>query len=61
VNWFVLPCTNPFGWERDRRSNAQRRDINRQFHRDTGTAEAELIKRLVRGRRFLFSMEFHAV
>lgn len=58
-NWFVLPCINPFGWERNRRSNSQRRDINRQFHRNTCTPEAELIKRLVRGRRFLFSIEFH--
>jgi len=59
VNWFVLPCINPFGWERNRRTNAQQCDINRQFHRDTETPEAELIKRLVRGRRFRFSMEFH--
>lgn len=59
LNWFVLPCINPFGWERNRRTNAQRHDINRQFHRNTKTPEAELIKRLVRGRRFLFSIEFH--
>jgi protein MpaA len=59
VNWLVLPCINPYGWERNRRSNAQRRDINRQFRDTTGCPEAELIKRLVAGRRFLFSMEFH--
>jgi murein peptide amidase A len=55
----VFPCINPYGWERNYRRNRQRRDINRQFRSRTNTPEAELIKRLVRGRRFLFSMEFH--
>lgn len=59
VNWFVLPCINPYGWERNQRTNAQRRDINRHFHKSTDTPEAELVKRLVRGRRFLCSIEFH--
>ena len=59
VNWLVLPCINPYGWERNQRTNAQRRDINRQFRNSSDCPEAELIKRLVRGRRFLFSMEFH--
>jgi hypothetical protein len=59
VNWLVFPCINPYGWERNRRTNAQRRDINRQFRTRTDTPEAELIKLLVAGRRFLFSIEFH--
>jgi protein MpaA len=59
VSWLVFPCINPYGWERNYRRNRQRRDINRQFRARTDTPEAELIKRLVRGRRFLFSMEFH--
>ena len=59
VNWLVFPCINPYGWERDYRRNRQQRDINRQFRARTDTPEAELIKRIVRGRRFLFSMEFH--
>jgi murein peptide amidase A len=58
-SWLVFPCINPYGWERNYRRNRQRRDINRQFRAQTNTPEAELIKRLVRGRRFLFSMEFH--
>jgi hypothetical protein len=59
VNWLVFPCINPYGWERNQRRNRQRRDINRQFRRRTNTPEAELIKRLVKGRRFEFSFEFH--
>jgi len=59
IRWLVFPCINPYGWERNYRRNRQRRDINRQFRRRTTTPEAELIKRLVRGRRFVFSMEFH--
>jgi murein peptide amidase A len=59
VNWFVLPCINPYGWERNQRRNAQRRDINRQFRNTTDCPEAELVKRLVKGRRFLFSVDLH--
>ncbi len=59
LNWCVVPCINPFGWERDRRTNAQRRDINRQFRDTRYCPEAQLIQRLLGDRRFLFSMEFH--
>jgi protein MpaA len=59
VNWLVFPCINPYGWERGQRTNAQRRDINRQFRMRTNTPESELIKRIVKGRRFGFTMEFH--
>ncbi|MCG3150683.1 MAG: hypothetical protein PCFJNLEI_04174 [Verrucomicrobiae bacterium] len=59
INWLVFPCINPYGWARNQRRNRQRRDINRQFQRRTNTPEAELIKRLVKGRRFEFSFEFH--
>jgi protein MpaA len=59
VNWFVLPCINPYGWERNQRRNAQRRDINRQFRSGNDCPEVELIKRLVKGQRFLFSVDLH--
>jgi protein MpaA len=59
VNWFVLPCINPYGWERNQRRNAQGRDINRQFRAASACPEAELLKRLMRGRQFLFLLDFH--
>ncbi len=59
VNWFVFPCINPYGWERNQRTNAQRRDINRQFRGANDTPEMLLVKRLVIHKRFLFSIEFH--
>ena len=59
ANWLVFPCINPYGWERNRRTNAQRRDINRQFRNLNDTPEVRLIRRVLRGRRFLFSIEFH--
>ena len=59
LSWFVLPCINPYGWERNQRRNAERLDINRQFCKPHGCREAELIKRLVRGHRFLFSFDLH--
>ncbi len=59
VNWFVLPCINPYGWERNQRRNAQRRDINRQFRGATICPEAKLVKQLVKGRRYLFMIDLH--
>jgi protein MpaA len=59
VNWLVLPCINPYGWERNQRRNAQRRDINRQFRNPSACPEARLVHRLVNGQRFLFMVDFH--
>jgi len=59
VNWMILPCINPYGWERNQRRNEQRRDINRQFRGVTDCREANLVKKLVRGQQFLISLEFH--
>jgi len=59
VNWFVLPCINPYGWERNHRRNAQRRDINRQFRNPDDCPEAKLVKELVHGQRFQFSLDLH--
>lgn len=59
VNWSVLPCINPYGWERNQRRNAQRRDINRQFRNPDTCPEAKLVKELVHGQRFLFSLDLH--
>lgn len=59
ANWFVLPCINPYGWERNQRHNAQRRDVNRQFRDVTDCPEATLVKKLVRGQRFHFMLDLH--
>ena len=59
VNWLILPCINPYGWERNQRRNAQRRDINRQFRNSRDCPEAELVKRLVKGERFVFTLDLH--
>lgn len=59
VNWLVLPCINPYGWERNQRRNAQGRDLNRQFRGSSDCPEVALVKRLVLRRRFLFLLDFH--
>jgi hypothetical protein len=59
VNWFVLPCINPYGWERNQRRNAQGRDINRQFRNPAVCPEAQLVTRLVKSHTFLFLLDFH--
>jgi hypothetical protein len=59
VNWLMLPCINPYGWERNQRRNAQRRDINRQFRNSRDCPEAALVTRLVAGQRFRFALDLH--
>ena len=59
VNWLVLPCINPYGWERDQRHNAQRRDLNRQFRGHSDCPEVKVVKRLVTGRHFQLTVDLH--
>lgn len=59
LNWVVWPCINPYGWARNQRRSRQRLDVNRQFRGHTRCEHARLIKRLVAGRRFSVSLEFH--
>ncbi|MCS7049705.1 MAG: M14 family metallocarboxypeptidase [Verrucomicrobiae bacterium] len=59
VNWIIWPCINPYGWERNQRRSRQGLDINRQFRGRTRCEHARLIKRLVAGRHFVLSLEFH--
>jgi hypothetical protein len=59
VNWLVLPCINPFGWAHDRRTNADGRDINRQFRDPAQCPEAAMVGRVVGQERSLLAMDLH--
>jgi len=54
----VIPCLNPCGYVRGTRENGDGMDINRSFE-DDSTAEAVLVKELLRGQRFDLLVEFH--
>jgi hypothetical protein len=58
LNLFILPCINPWGYEHNRRENRDGLDINRQF-RLGGCAEAHIVMRVLRGRRFDLGVELH--
>lgn len=58
LNLFILPCINPWGYERHCRFNRDGVDINRQF-RLGSCPEAQLVMRAVRGRRFDLAVELH--
>ncbi|MEX2382599.1 MAG: arsenite methyltransferase [Opitutales bacterium] len=58
-NWLVIPCANPYGWERNRRTNSCNRDLNRNFRSPDCCEECAALIRATEGRRFLFSMNFH--
>jgi murein peptide amidase A len=58
----VWCCTNPSGYRRGTRTNADGADINRSFSRDGGagrTPEALAIERANAGERFALSLDLH--
>ncbi len=55
----IWPCTNPSGYERGTRENAEGDDINRSFHRGGTTPEARAIVTANRDRRFALSLDLH--
>jgi protein MpaA len=55
----VLPCTNPFGFEHDTRQNNEGIDLNRQFRDGHPPVEVQLVKKVVAGRAFDLTLEFH--
>ncbi|MEX2578366.1 MAG: succinylglutamate desuccinylase/aspartoacylase family protein [Verrucomicrobiales bacterium] len=59
VDWLVLPCANPCGWAWDRRAASTRHDLNRSFNLAECCDETKIIRKLLEGRRFLFTMDFH--
>ncbi len=54
----VVPCLNPFGYVHNTRHNARNVDINWTYD-DTSVPEVDGMKRLLRGQRFSFALDFH--
>jgi len=55
----IFPCINPSGYERNRRSNADGIDLNRQYKNPKAPVEVRAVRRMLTGRRFDLSVEFH--
>ncbi len=59
IEFTILPCMNPYGYEHKRRENAQGLDLNRQFRNGHPPTEVRLVKEVVRGWTYALTMEFH--
>lgn len=59
VEMLILPCDNPFGYERNIRNNAGGFDLNQQFQDSNHTQEIHWIKKAIGERSFDFSLDFH--
>ena len=55
----IWPCTNPSGYVRETRENAEGHDINRSFHKGGTTPESRAILTANRDRRFGLSLDLH--
>jgi len=55
----IFPCLNPSGYERNRRVNDDGIDLNRQYKNPRAPVEVRAVRRLLDGRRFDLSVEFH--
>jgi hypothetical protein len=58
-NYRIWCCTNPSGYERYTRENAEGRDINRSFNAGGTTPEARAIVTANRDRRFALVLDLH--
>ena len=60
IAFTVLPCLNPWGFERDTREGPAGHDLNRAFRRASpATPEVSAIKRVLSRRRLTCSMDCH--
>ena len=59
LEFTILPCTNPYGFEHDTRENGDGIDLNRQFRDSHPPAEVQQVKKVVAGRAFDLTFEFH--
>jgi murein peptide amidase A len=59
IQFTILPCMNPYGYEHQRRENAQGLDLNRQFRMGHPPTEVRLVKEVVGGWAYALTMEFH--
>ena len=57
-NFLILPCINIYGFEHNKRENADGIDLNRSFERDE-IAEVNIVKQAIQGMRFAFTIDFH--
>tara|TARA_Y100000034_G_scaffold38278_1_gene46986 strand:- start:6848 stop:7615 length:768 start_codon:yes stop_codon:yes gene_type:complete len=54
----IYPCMNPWGWEHNKRENAEGVDLNRGFKAQIEGEECKLFAQHV-NRQFLFTIDFH--
>jgi len=59
VEAVILPCDNPFGYERNMRRNADGFDLNQQFQDSNRPQEIHWIKKAIGQRRFDIALDFH--
>ena len=59
MQFTILPCLNPYGYEFNTRENAEGFDLNRQFRTSHPPMEVRLVKEVVRGWAYNLVMEFH--
>lgn len=61
LNFFAIPCLNPFGFELDTRKNLCNIDLNRDFHSNAQEQEAIIAKNMLEqhARAYIFSLDMH--
>jgi len=55
----ILPCDNPFGYERNIRNNADGLDLNQQFHNSKHIQEIRFVKKAIGQTKFDITLDFH--
>lgn len=61
--FFVFPCVNPVGFERDTINSGENLNVNRMFKTDTPSTEAKLVKAQLEkwNVKFAFTIDMHEI
>jgi len=61
LNFFAIPCLNPFGFELDTRENLRNIDLNRNFYSEASEQETIIAKNMLKehARAYIFSLDMH--
>jgi len=61
LNFFAIPCLNPFGFENDTRENPDNVDLNRNFDSEVPEQETKIAKDVLEdfARTYVFSLDLH--
>lgn len=59
IQFYIIPCLNPSGYELNQRNNIDNFDINREFSKDSKLKEVKFLIDFIKEAQFELALDFH--